>query len=339
MKDFSEIIGNEALLGKFSSVIREGKLPHAIILEGNIGTGKHKIALSIAAALSCENKDGSIPCTTCKNCRKILGGISPDVIYVKKESDKAQMTVDVIRQLRRDVRLLPNDLEEKVYIIEDAHLMNPQAQNAFLLTLEEPPKYVHFILLCETTTSLLETVRSRAQIFRLELIPDNKIAEYLRNNSKEALALYNTSKSDFDSAVAAADGSIGRALSLLSEKERRPISDTRKLTESFLHCLLSQKGRASVDLVLSFPQKRDELSQQLTSIQTAIRDLLVQKKTDKAPLCFFTDTFVAYELSVKYKASRLMKIYTLLEDAKEKLGRNSNVRLTLFSLASDCGLI
>lgn len=339
MKDFSEIIGNETLLGKISSVIREGKLPHAIILEGDIGTGKHKLALNIAAALSCENRSDEIPCMRCKSCRKIFAKISPDVIYVKKEGDKAQMTVDVIRQIRRDVRLVPNDLEKKVYIIEDAHLMNTQAQNAFLLTLEEPPSYVHFILICETAAALLETVRSRAQTFRLEPVSDDKIAEYLKSNSKEALALYNTSRSDFDTVVSSAAGSIGKALSLLSEKERKPISDTRKLTESFLYCLLSLKGRGAIDLILSFSQKRDELSGQLTSIQTAIRDLLALKKADNPPLCFFTDAGVAYELSTKHKASRLMKIYTLIESAKERLRLNSNVRLTLFSLASDCELI
>ena len=84
-----------------------------------------------AAALSCESESGDIPCGNCPNCRKILSGKSPDVIFVKKEDGKAQIGVDVIRELRNDVVVYPNDLEKKVYIID---LKNILCENTILTT-------------------------------------------------------------------------------------------------------------------------------------------------------------------------------------------------------------
>lgn len=76
--------------------------------------------------------------------RKIFAGISPDVITVTREDGKASIGIDTIRDLRTDVHVMPNELDSKIYIIEDADTMTAQAQNALLLTLEEPPAYLGF---------------------------------------------------------------------------------------------------------------------------------------------------------------------------------------------------
>ena len=178
---FADIAGNETLKTRLANEISEGKLSHAYILEGSKGSGKHLFAMGIAAALSCENRgnDSSpLPCRTCPSCKKILSGNSPDIIHVGK-GDKATLGVEAIRTLKQDVWIAPNDSDVKVYIIEDAHLMTIQAQNALLLTLEEPPSYVLFLLLCESAAPLLETVRSRAPILRTEPLEAETIGNFL----------------------------------------------------------------------------------------------------------------------------------------------------------------
>lgn len=341
---FPDIVGNDALRCRIAADVCSDTLSHAYIIEGAQGCGKHTLALEIAAALACENKneDGlPLPCGHCHSCRKILEGKSPDVIYIHREKDKAQLGVDVIRALRENVRLLPNDLEQKIYIIEDAHTMNVQAQNALLLTLEEPPKFVVFLLLCNNTQTLLETIKSRAPILRMRPVSDDAISDFICKKHPEAINLRSNDKDTFNSLILSAEGSIGRALDLLSEKERAPIIRDRGEAQGFLEAASARKsGKHSVDIVTSFAQKpREDILKILQYVENAIRDLLLIKKSETLPLCFFTEREFAYELSSKFSSSTLMNIYHAVEDAQKRLSMNGNVRLVVFTLAVKCRLI
>ena len=203
--------GNDALRARFGNDILARRLSHAYILEGKYGLGKHTLALQLAAAQSCLAKDDEhapLPCGTCKNCKKILEGKSPDVTIIGREKGKVQITVDAVRHLRTDVLTAPNDLDTKVYIIEDAHAMNQQAQNALLLTLEEPPAYVLFLLLCEDASNLLETIRSRAPIYRLQSLPLDTVRQYVTQHTPPGITLPPEDK--LEQLLMAADGSIGK---------------------------------------------------------------------------------------------------------------------------------
>ena len=222
---FADMVGNEALRERLRDDICADRLSHAYIIEGAEGFGKHMLALRIAAALACENRgmDGlPLPCMECASCRKILSGNSPDVIPISR-GDKATLGVEAVRLMHTGVCIAPNELDRKCYLIEDAHLMTVQAQNAFLLTLEEPPPYVCFLLLCESTAPLLETVRSRAPTLRLEPIPPDGIREHLLRTEPAAKALEQQAPEELRELIAAAGGSIGRARLLLDPKRRKPI--------------------------------------------------------------------------------------------------------------------
>ena len=339
---FPSIIGNKRLCGRLRDDILDGTLSHAYIIEGAAGTGKHTLARQIAAALSCENRESPshpLPCGSCLSCRKILGGFSPDLLF-RNRGDKTTLGVEVIRELRQDILVAPNDTEVKVYVIEDAHLMTPQAQNAFLLTLEEPPKYVLFLLLCESTATLLETIRSRAPTLRTEPIDAEEIGRYLTENVAEAEALKKSTPEEFSEILASADGSIGRALELLDPKARRPILARRKLARDFVSLCTGRKNTVTVLKYLnSLSQKRDELTEQLSSILLCLRDLLLCKQTENAPLCFFADREDACTLAYTFTTPTLLHYCEQISAAMDSLRVNANVRLTLTTLAVNTGLL
>ncbi len=343
MSAFENVLGNDKLRERLAEDARLGTLSHAYIIEGPKGCGKHTLAKEIAAALSCaHSKDAShqLPCGACLSCRKILGDKSPDVITVRREEGKVQLGVDVIRRMREDVRLLPNDLDIKVYIIEDAHTMNVAAQNAFLLTLEEPPGFVVFLLLCESAQNMLETVKSRAPILRMCPLGDDTMRKNLAKYSPEAGALARYSPEEFEEIIKLSGGFMGQAIELLDAKKREPILAARRLAREFLVALtLRRSGKRSVELISSFSQKREDMKTQLSHLHSAARDLVVMKKCEDPPLCFFTNAEEAAELSFKFKTSVLLSIIDAADKAKSRLDANANVRLTLYTLAIDCGLL
>ena len=211
--DNLNIIGNDDLYNYFVSCAKTNSLSHAYVLLGAKGTGKHTLAHLIAAAVNCKNRskeDASIPCGECSSCKKILANNSADLIYIFREKDKASIGVEPIRFIKTDVALFPNDGDFKVYIIEEAHLMTTQAQTALLLTLEEPPPYVIFILLCEHTETLLETIKSRAPILRMKTPQKSETIEYLKVNHPSVRNLINNSPEEFNEIYMASSGSIGR---------------------------------------------------------------------------------------------------------------------------------
>ena len=285
-----DIVANSDLRSRICEDILSGSLLHAYIIEGNSGSGKHTIAKYIAAALACERKaDNSapLPCKTCPTCKKILSDLSPDVINVTSEG-KASLGVDKIRFLKEDVHIIPNELEDKVYIIEDADKMTTQAQNALLLTLEEPPSYARFILLCENSELLLETIKSRAPILRTEPIPTDMIDAYISKNDVRAAQMKASAPKDYAELLMASSFGIGRALELLDTKKFAPILENRRLILDFLSYALGvERNPQSVTLLRRFASKRDALSDQIELLRLAVRDLIVSKKSDSVTLCFF----------------------------------------------------
>ena len=342
--DFQGIIANDELCSYFATAIKSGSLSHAYILHGARGTGKHTLALLLAAALNCENKGdshSSIPCRECNSCKKIFGKISPDVTLVSREDDRATLGITPIRKIREDVTFFPIDGAYKVYIIEDAHTMTTQAQNALLLTLEEPPSYAVFILLCEDTESLLETIKSRAPILRMKTPSEEQTVAFLKENHPPARTFINTSPDEFKQIYKASGGSIGRILELIGSTEKKQILQNRSLVEQLMKAIADHSLATRFSEINSmFAQKRedrDKLISQLCEIQSAVRDLMVLKKADEPQMIFFTDVEYAEELSYSFSTQKLTQIYESAEKARIALLRNANVKLTVVNFLS--GLI
>ena len=335
----NNIIGNETLRAKLYSEIKCGTLSHAYIIEGKKGSGRHTLAKNIIAALACENQTKAVPCGECKSCRHIFEDKCPDVMTICREKDKSSVGIEAIRNIKSELLVVPNDLEIKAYIIEEADLLTIPAQNAFLLSMEEPPKFVCFFLLCENARSLLETIRSRAPVLRTEHIPPHIIGEYICSEkapskiSEAALLLKRSEPSEFDTVLVSSDGSIGRAFELLSPRARKPISDRRALAESFISALRTN-GDTPISLFNKFSQKREELILQFECIKSALRDLILLKKTENAPLSFFADKEEALDISSMFFERKLVAIFDLVDAAVISISKNANVKLTIINLLS-----
>ncbi len=156
---------NTKLKNSIQGFISSGRIPHAILIEGENSAASLELALYIAAAAVCEGD--TKPCDTCRNCHLAQVGSHPDITRITSLEGKKNISVDQVRELRAEAFVKPHSASHRVFIIEDASRMNQQSQNALLKVLEEPPKNVIFILLVPSKTLLLDTIISRCVLLSL----------------------------------------------------------------------------------------------------------------------------------------------------------------------------
>ena len=164
-----------------SSAIASGKLSHALIFEGSSKEIRLSLAKETAKAILC--KDTHKPCGNCSACHKADSDSHPDLHIIDK--DGAMIKVDEIRDVKAKAKVFPNDGNKSVFIICEAHNMNPQAQNALLKIFEEPASHVSFILTCPSKSSLLDTITSRATAY----FAGEEISDESSNETEKAKAL------------------------------------------------------------------------------------------------------------------------------------------------------
>ena len=333
---FDTIVGNRELKARISRDIDNGLLSHAYIIEGPLGSGRHTLVRHIAAALSCEvrGQDGAkSPCGQCRNCKKILSDSSPDLITVRVPEDRTTIGVDSIRELREGLYIAPNDLDIKVYVIDDANLLTTEAQNAFLLSLEEPPEYILFFLICENSTGLLETVRSRAPTLRMERLDLEDVAKYLISSDERAARLRQEAPDEFASAIFASGGSIGQASLMLDTRKRRAMLDSKKVARDIIFALSdASRSKAISAITPLIRKKKGDIADCLTRLMEAIRDIVLLKKSEDVRLCFFENRDEALEISTHFTSSSLFTLYDAVSEAKIELEANANVRLSLTNM-------
>ncbi len=216
-QDFSQLVGQEALVRTITNAIREERIAHAFILTGVRGVGKTTTARIIARSLNCIGADGLggptvEPCGVCEHCIAIAESRHVDVL----EMDAASRTgVDNMRELLEGVRYLPASARYKIYIIDEVHMLSTEAFNALLKTLEEPPSHVKFIFATTETRKLPVTVLSRCQRFDLRRVGAELLVSHFAGIVEAEGA---TAEAEALNLIAgAAEGSVRDGLSLLDQ--------------------------------------------------------------------------------------------------------------------------
>ena len=173
-------IFHENILNRLIDNVRHNNNAASYIFEGPRGLHKSDAALLFAKALVCENTSVA-PCCSCLACREAQSQNHPDIILVKPEKDKKTIGVDPIRALISECGARPFSEKHKVFIIKDGDILTPEAQNALLKVLEEPPEYAVFIIVCSDSEILLETVRSRSVTVTFPPVGADVVKRYIEN--------------------------------------------------------------------------------------------------------------------------------------------------------------
>ncbi len=316
---FGQITGHEAIIEYFKDVIRDHRVAHAYILSGEEGMGKMTLANAFALSLLCERK-GEEPCMECVSCRQVRDGNHPDLIYVTHEKPASIGVDDIRRQITDTVLIRPYRSEYKIYIVDEAEKMTPQAQNALLKTLEEPPSYVIILLLTANEEALLPTILSRCVRLKLMPLSDAVIREYLQKDLQVGAlqaAVY----------AAFARGNPGRAISIAS-------SDTFGEFYRSARSLIKRIKTLDVTDILDEIQKmKDEgvdINAFLDLLQMWYRDILICKSTgDTNSLIFQDDQKDIRRISEESSYPGLEAILEAIDKARTRLLANVNTELAL----------
>ena len=244
----TNFIGNEKVIDRLSKLMESGRFPHALIIEGEEGIGKKTLAKDIACALVCRGDDK--PCGECSQCKKAIAAIHPDISEYIPAGTANSFHVDTVRNIINDAYVQPNEADYKIYILANAHCMNQNAQNALLKILEEPPKYVVFILTTNSKSALLSTVLSRSVCVSLEGVDIERAANYITSHCENVD--YNTAKKT----VETFNGNIGKAIDSLQDSKTSELVDvcnkickalaTSNEYEMMTLCSVFQKDRQGV---------------------------------------------------------------------------------------------
>ena len=215
---FKEIVGHEDIIAHFKSSIETGNVGHAYIISGDAGSGKKALAYAFADTLECE-AGGTEPCGNCQSCLQISTGNYPDIITVTHEKPNLISVDEVREQLVNTVDVKPYKGKYKIYVIPDAELLNVQAQNAILKTIEEPPAYAVILLLTTNLDKLLETVQSRCLKLQTKPIRERDVLAYLMN-------VMGLTKEKAYFCLDFAQGNLGKAIKLAGNEEYAEIVDS-----------------------------------------------------------------------------------------------------------------
>ena len=211
-KTFDDVVGQEHITTTLKNEIINDRIAHAYLFCGTRGTGKTSTAKVMAKALNCLNLQDGEPCNECEMCKKINEGLAIDVTELDAASNNG---IDKIRDIIDDTKYPPHEAKYKVYIMDEVHMLSVGAVNAFLKTLEEPPKNVIFILATTDPQKLPITILSRCQRFDFKRINHKEVSARLRRIT-EAQNIDCEDKS-LDLIARVCDGAMRDALSILDQ--------------------------------------------------------------------------------------------------------------------------
>lgn len=310
-----EIVGNR----EFLTLLRTGSLPPAALLTGPEGVGKRTTALLLAAFCNCLSPSEGDLCGTCRSCIKAASGNHPDIRLYPAEPGP-HIKIDEMRRMSLEVQYRPFEGRHRFFIVDNAERMTPEAQNAILKTLEEPPPTSHLMLVTAYPDRLLSTIRSRCQQFAFRPIPRDEIEAFLRENSE-------LDRPDLRASFSA--GSLGRA----REIDLKKLVAERDLLLDLLSAWLERKRFEVVFDACegkSFSaalRNRDQTGHLLETLQGLCYDLYFIKVETRARIVNRDRIHPLEQLASAVTLPHLRSILDAISEAKRDVNRNVNPRM------------
>ena len=330
---FQDVIGHRRIVDLLARSVARDSLPPSLIFSGPSGIGKCLMALSVAQALNCVDRrtrevDGGAPgcdaCGVCAACTRIARRVHPDVIVVEP-GDNGSIKIEQVREGVDRAAYRPFEGRRRVVIIDEADALMPQAQNALLKTLEEPPSASVFILVTARPDVLLATVRSRCPRLGFRPLSPQDLAA--------ALVARGRSESEARAVAATADGSLGRALQadasdLVQARDvaqqvlsrAASVSEPHRRIDSAKDLLARTGGGGATD--------RDQLTAHLRAMASLLRDVeLLATRADASTLAN-PDVRPALDRLVEaYGGDRGVRAFAAVDRALVALERNAGVKI------------
>ena len=319
MAGFKDIIGHNQIVDHLKNAIRMEKVSHAYILNGENNAGKMMLAEAFAMALQCEAHKEE-PCMECRSCHQAKDHNQPDIIYVSHDKPNVISVDDIRQQINNDIVIKPYNSKYKIYIVDEAEKMNPQAQNALLKTIEEPPAYGIILLLTTNADSFLPTILSRCITLNLKSVNEELIKSHLMKK-------YQIPDYQADVCAAFAQGNVGKAIQLaasdeFNELKASALSVVKKLEDLDLYELNQLCKQIS-----EFKPKIQEYFDLLT---LWFRDVLYMKATnDVNNLIFKDEVYDIKKQAAKRSYSGIENILQALEQSRVRLNANVNFDLVI----------
>jgi DNA polymerase-3 subunit delta' len=270
MLQLSDIFGQDEAIDWIRKALAADHLPHGLIFAGPVGVGKGTTATALASLFLCENPTNNQSCGQCESCRVMMAGNHPDFHVITKELIRYHDKTGKSKGIDLSIHVVRPELIEpagrkasmgrgKVFVVEQAELMNPQAQNALLKTLEEPAGRTLIILLTDQPNALLQTIRSRSQIVRFAALDDERVRSELQKHGLNKTQAANAAKY--------AEGSLGIALKWHNEG----VIDAANELVAQLEAI--QSGKPATDLAMWFKKAADAYAEkQLERDELASKD-------------------------------------------------------------------
>ena len=283
------LAGNDRIRDAVMAAVLENRIPHAILLEGEKGTGRHTLMRFLSRAAVCIGDNP--PCGDCRGCHLAEIGTHPDISVTAPEDGKKNITVTQIRALRTEAYVKPHMAARRVFVIDRADSMNEQAQNALLKVLEEPPGNIIFILIAESAAALLDTIISRCTVLSLVPPETQEALEYLKKST-------DYSEANIIEALEAAGGNIGAAKEALAGGG----TAAQAAAKRFVELLISGDDAGMIKITAEFEKSRiladDFLRELKLSVGNGIKKNLRNTNTAKRLMSFY-DAIPEFEDALK----------------------------------------
>lgn len=319
---FAGLAGNAEVKRQIAAFADTGEFPHALLIEGAVGSGRRTFASYIAKAAVCTAEQGR-PCGVCAACRKAENGHHPDVAVYGGDGGARSFHVDTVRALRESAYVLPNESEKRVLLLIGADTMTEQAQNALLRILEEPPRHLLFLLTCENRARLLPTILSRVQCLSLSGASEEEALPILRER------LPDVEERELRRALLVFDGCIGRVIDAMEGDTFPQILQT---VSAMAEALLSPTELPFLKLTAPMDRDRPLTEGVLAGLLPLFRDALCAKQGQTTWLS--TAPELAQRLAQTFTSAQLMRMMNEVQALQRAQQTNTSSPLLLSLLSA-----